>query len=571
MSIVFKEYWRLEPRVRSDGTGGNLLSALRAPIHDPLWSLGRQWQLGETQGEDNGSPIAASVRTRSGPLTRFADRDGRAQDYAGALPLEMLVEHEPADPGTEADAAAGTQAIAGNLTARDRARAGLHLLGLLEEGPARERVRAALVAAFGLSAVLPGLARRAPDGIALALHLDEGGPLALQAADAAAVDAVTPAWREWLAREIMDVTPDCWLPERMEYRFAVGGALEDRTIGLSAPEFCGGPIDWFHVDIDPAVAHDLALEPAPEAAITPRSSATLPVRAAFPGMPLNRWWEIEDGRVNLARVDAGPLDLARMLVVEYTAVYGNDWFVVPVSLPFGTLSVLDEVIVTNTFGERFLMPMTDAAATPWSMYRHTVAGGPPDPSVMSLLPVVPTAQEGEPLEEVMFLRDEMANLAWAVVKVQQGPDGRPEHLTATPPVAPLREPPADPNALRYQLASDVPVAWVPLVPVQIDPATGQVRLRRGRIERYGLDGQPLAPARPRALLLEPGRRRFDIEEEEIPRSGLRITRVPVVARWLGGATLRWTGRRKRSGKGEGSSNLRFDQAIEPTSTTPPPP
>lgn len=56
---------------------------------------------------------------------------------------------------------------------------------------------------------------------------------------------------------------------------------------------------------------------------------------------------------------------------------------------------------------------------------------------------------------------------------------------------------------------------------------------------------------------------FDIEEAEIPRSGLRVTRVPLVARWKGGATLRWTGRRKRSGKGEGSSNLRFDQALEP--------
>ena len=82
-------------------------------------------------------------------------------------------------------------------------------------------------------------------------------------------------------------------------------------------------------------------------------------------------------------------------------------------------------------------------------------------------------------------------------------------------------------------------------------------------DSFGLDGQPLAPVRPRALVLEPGRKRFDIEEEEIPRSGLRVTRVPVVARWLGGATLRWTGRRKRSGKGEGSSNMRFDQAIEP--------
>jgi hypothetical protein len=557
--IVFKAYWRLEPRVRADGTGGNLLGALEARVHDPLWAIGRQWQLGELQAEDAGSPIATSVRTRSGPLTRFAGRDGQAHDYAGELPLEMLVEHEPADAGDLDTGGANP----GNIGARDRARAGLRLLALLDDEPLRERVRSALVARFPLKPVLPGLAGRAPDGVALALHVRGGGALdGLQAADLAAVQAVVGEWQTWLDREVMDMTPDCWIPERMEYRFSVGGALDDRTLGLSAPEFRGGPIDWFHLDIDPGAADALDVAPAPEAAVQRRSSAVLPSRATFPGMPLNRWWEIEDGRVNLARVDAGPLDLARMLVVEYTAVYGNDWFVVPVDLPFGTLSVLDEVIVTNTFGERYLMPTTDAADTPWSMFRHTAGAGPPDSAVLSLLPVVPTAHEGEPLEEVLFLRDEMANLGWAVVKVQQGPDGRPQRLTGTPPAGKPGEA-ADPAALRYQLASDVPLAWVPLVPVQIDPQSGQTRLRRGRVERFDDDGNPLPPARTRALVLEPGRAPFDIEEEEIPRSGLRVTRVPVAARWQRGVTLRWTGRRKRTGKGEGSSNLRFDQAIKP--------
>ena len=60
MDIVFQEYWRLEPRVRPDGSGGNLAQALEARVHDPLWALGRQWQLGELQGEDAGSPIATS-------------------------------------------------------------------------------------------------------------------------------------------------------------------------------------------------------------------------------------------------------------------------------------------------------------------------------------------------------------------------------------------------------------------------------------------------------------------------------------------------------------------------------
>jgi hypothetical protein len=562
MEVVFKSYWRLEPRVRADGSGGNLLAALEARVHDPLWALGRQWQLAELQGEDAGSPIATSVRTRSGPLTRFADRDGAVHAYRGELPLELLVEHEPADAG---DAGANP----GNLPPSDRARAGLRLLDLLGADDAlRERVRAALVERFQVRAAGPALARRAPDGVALELHLRDGGALeGLTPADAAAVEAALPAWRAWLEREVMDTTPDCWVPERMEYRFGVGGGIDDETRAFSAPEFRGGPIDWFHLDIDEQADAELPVELPALADVDKRSSSTLPVRAAFPGMPVNRWWEIEDGRVNLARVDAGTLDLARMLVVEFVAVHGNDWFVVPVDLPFGTLTVLDEVVVTNTFGERFLMPTLDPDGPPWSMFRHSTIGGAPDPTLLSLLPVIPTAYEGEPLEELLLMRDEMANLAWAVVKVQQGADGRPERPTGAPPSPALPEP-LDPEALRYRLAGDVPRAWVPLVPVQTDPASGQIRLRRGRVERHDADGKPLPPERPRALLLEPGRAPFDIEEEELPRSGLRVSRIPVVGRWRDGRTLRWTGRRKRSGRGEGSSNLRFDQAIEPQQQRP---
>jgi hypothetical protein len=42
------------------------------------------------------------------------------------------------------------------------------------------------------------------------------------------------------------------------------------------------------------------------------------------------------------------------------------------------------------------------------------------------------------------------------------------------------------------------------------------------------------------------------------------------SRWLGGAGFLWLGRAKRSGRGEGSSGLRYDSAdppsvLEPTS------
>jgi hypothetical protein len=45
---------RLEPR-----TLGTYRHRIRRRVHDPLWLLARQWQVGEFQGEDAGTPIVA--------------------------------------------------------------------------------------------------------------------------------------------------------------------------------------------------------------------------------------------------------------------------------------------------------------------------------------------------------------------------------------------------------------------------------------------------------------------------------------------------------------------------------
>ena len=59
-------WMRLEPRSRS----AEMKTSLQARIYDPLWLLARQWQLGEFQGEDNGSPVIASWRAETARLTR---------------------------------------------------------------------------------------------------------------------------------------------------------------------------------------------------------------------------------------------------------------------------------------------------------------------------------------------------------------------------------------------------------------------------------------------------------------------------------------------------------------------
>ena len=41
-------------------------------MHDPLWMLTRQWQLGEFEGEDSGSPIYVKVDNRQDKISRLS-------------------------------------------------------------------------------------------------------------------------------------------------------------------------------------------------------------------------------------------------------------------------------------------------------------------------------------------------------------------------------------------------------------------------------------------------------------------------------------------------------------------
>ena len=58
-------------RLEASTRGTDLLPGLHARVHDALWLLARQWQLGELDGLDGGSPISASLVARSRPLATW--------------------------------------------------------------------------------------------------------------------------------------------------------------------------------------------------------------------------------------------------------------------------------------------------------------------------------------------------------------------------------------------------------------------------------------------------------------------------------------------------------------------
>jgi hypothetical protein len=172
---------------------------------------------------------------------------------------------------------------------------------------------------------------------------------------------------------------------------------------------------------------------------------------------------------------------------------------------------------------------------------------------------------------VLFLRDEMANMAWAVERVVQGQAGRPldryeayqemrrRETAAAPP-----EPEEDPGAyadLIYRLGTSVPDYWIPLLPEEFVSPAGEIsmRLRRGAMPRFGPDGAVVGIVPPLGSLLRPSEP-LSLYEEEVPREGARVKRAVQFCRWINGSSHLWIGARKRPGRGEGSSGLRFDTA-----------
>ena len=224
-----------------------------------------------------------------------------------------------------------------------------------------------------------------------------------------------------------DETNPSWSPERMEYAFSVATRLSDGECILTAQEYFDGHLDWYAFDANPEVT----LGAATDNAATEITRTAIPAPVSFRGMPAARFWEFEDAQVDFGSVDAGPTDLARMLLVEFALDYGNDWFVMPIELDVGSVYRTRSLIITDTFGVRTLIKSSSELGEPhssWRMFQHSYMRGSgftkPAANLFFLPPSLLKSLESRPIEEVLFLRDEMANLAWAVERLIESPAER---------------------------------------------------------------------------------------------------------------------------------------------------
>lgn len=564
----------MEPRCRDD----QLNEGVHARIYDPLWMLARQWQAAEFQGEDSGSPVVARWRGDSAAITRYyagaikKDTNISAPRYdAGSMPLEALVERQPLH-------GAGHR---GSL--RLAVESGMDFLRMLDAQPMSRSYRADFLRLYALQPPTDAerlrsdaetlsywrlMATRALDArrVVAAFRDAAGkripipGTLPIAAGDKAEVDGVINEWlaqRDSLFALPQPDAPDAWNSERLEYAFSIGGAPGGEEIPLTALECAQGHLDWHSVDYDP----EINLGAAADKASTPLVRAVMPAPVSFRGAPAQRFWEMEDRAIDYGLLPAGPGDIPQLMLSEFASGYGNEWYVIPIELDVGTLTKTRSLVITDCFGVQTLISAVNDASKPatgWSMFelstiqRKETPPLRPRSNMLFLAPALLKTIDSRPLEEVLFMRDEMANIAWAVEHVVQG--GIENRLQPSAvrdaPQTTLTQPSGLPQ---YRLATDIPANWTPLLPQRVaDPPS--LRLVRAAI--LAPDGSNvIRHAQGELLNAAANLKLFD---EEIPREGIKVTRQFERTRWIGGSTLLWVGLRKQVGRGEGSSALRFD-------------
>jgi hypothetical protein len=183
-------------RIEPDPTRRSLAAGFAAGVHDPVWFLSRQWQMGEHQGENATTPVLVTFSASSSPVQPAPD------DPAGdpaVVPAEALVESEMDSWWT-----LGRRVRVGAALGLDPSTVDPAYL-LVDPPPPYE----------GLAGALDGLAAwRDPE------------PLGLTAADFAGIPGVPP-FR--------------WDPAELVYtaEFPVG----DTTLAL--PRHRGGRVDWW--------------------------------------------------------------------------------------------------------------------------------------------------------------------------------------------------------------------------------------------------------------------------------------------------------------------------------------
>ena len=589
---------RFEPRA----VDVNLETTLEVQVHDALWMLTQQWRMGEYKGSDAGSAVRAKVNSKSERISRFKSfKSPGAIDYLHDKPLEAMAENMPLKPDLLLKVQMGKYFLKdlrrrqGNNNFFDEFKAYFkietptidsqnHANNTMDEyNAASNKELLGLLNTFNANAL---------DGYALfefALPnvnniLTPGIVLANPPADPLLRDHITNACQsliEWYQNtfSIPSTNDVTWSEQSLEYKFKVSAPNSGGQTVLNADGYRNGNLDWYDFDISNVSNETLGGSSQTSDAVT---SSYIPVRIQFKGMPVSRWWEFEYASLDIGNMMIGKQDMLKMMIQNFGQIYSNDWLILPLALPVGSICEIKHMLVTDVFGKHTLVNPAgtgqDNEWQRWSMFNLNIVGEQPVPGDLRLLipPSTLNRLESEPFEKVIFLKDEMANMVWAIEDripdgIKGGTEGKLGELNLhnyfrKNNFYEASQPSLNPNnaEISFKLSNSLPEYWIPFIPVKdTSPSDNRsIKYRRAKFKRI-IDGINTDDyVSPRTSILKPSNSDpYFLNEEEILKPGLIVKSTFQRARWYNGEVVTWMGRSRTNGRGEGRSGLKFDQIV----------
>jgi len=565
--------FRIEARAR-DADNDDSLSMRTA---DALWMLGRQWQFGEFIGEDNGSPISAKANYLKRKTSLYSTTGNQTASLN--KPLEVMVETmdvHPTDLLTQVKIGDQFKRIVRRLYG---SQAKQIISKLIQQYPL-ETYSKPDEASERFIQLMRG---KAINGI----KLIEDNKLINRDPSFAVLEKAAMELKAWFDNFYQQPSPSvtnnsqklppAWQVEHLAHNFAVHAQEDGANITLSAPDYQSGHLDWYsfvkaEVNI-PASGED--------------TQDYIPENISFPGMPHKRLFSFEDHQVDLGTMDINDDDLIRIMMIDFSLYSGSDWYSIPMEMELGEICWINRITVKDVFGvttpiENGLQE-TGGYAGPalsidtdkdgkltgldvWDIFKirdKHITTYEPENHFLYFPPVASIRQESEPLEELLLLRDEFANMVWGIEKrvrneLGKTVDGYDLHLELNGPFIPLDsgDKPNPENYSVYRLSNTVPFNWISYVPKPGSPGY----LRRAFMVRNTPESPLLDDIIPLSYLART--ELIDLREEAIPKAGVRVQLTRQRLRWTDGKTYIWQGLKVLAGRGEGDSGLRFDYLKE---------
>jgi hypothetical protein len=574
---------RLEGRPRTH----HFDKALKAEVRDALWMLTKQWQMGEFTADDAGSPVSAKVDIQISNLHKYKAANNDYQPLNNnEIPLEAKVEQKKISfERNNSKLSIDIRLKMGQYWLRLLRREGLNLESdyiskYSFQLPLKGRNTDQIYAHKDVWQKYSAISGRCMDGYHLYEEITKNNKKASanivtsSTAQILLLDQLGDVFVEWFNKsfsEPEDETDSAWLPDRLEYQFECISESDIDEVTLDAEEYYNGHLDWYTFNIR---SNDGIGTGLPKENLT---DSFIPSHVEFDGMPDRRWWKFEDSKTSFGDIKPSTTDISKLLLIEFGLIFANDWFLIPLTLPIGSLAKIKGLTVTNNFGETYRIDSAERSNISnleWSMYKlHSEDSN----ESLFLAPAAVKVQEGEPLEEILLIRDEMSNMVWGIEHIVptlfgHGAQGneyalqtrRYHEVLVSGNVVSIDVPYA--ANISYLAMTDVPENWIPFIPVHIDNHKRQIQLQRASMPRI-IDGDTIAPTKIKPITStlreglenKPDALAYYIHEEEVSRAGIRVIQSFQRTRWINGEVLVWLGMKKKTGRGSGSSGLAFDQ------------